>query len=101
MLYGSQEVLIDYKLPCKLCSAQYAEDECQLQLARDSTNHKDIRCSSGASDSPATPNWKVSPKEAQFSPRLSMLHAPVNAAVTIPLSWTAYGFLEEGGFLKI
>lgn len=102
VLYGSQKVMIE-TTNCPANCAQHStqEDECQQQLARDSTNHKDILCSSRASDSPATSTWKASPKEAQFSPQLNMLHTPVNAEVTIPLSWTTYGFLDKGGFLKV
>jgi len=91
----------DHELPCKPCSAQYTEDECQLQPARDSTNHKDVLCSSTASDSPTIPAWTGSPKAAPLAPWLNMLHAPVNAAVTTPLSWTARGSLEKGGFRKV
>lgn len=84
-----------YKLLCKPCSA-WMKNECQLQLARDSFNHNDTLCSTEASDSPATAVWRVSPKEAQFSPQFTLLHTPGKAAVTALNCWVICGFLEKG-----
>lgn len=86
-----------YKLPCKPCSAQLLKNECQLQLVRDSFNHKDTLCSTEASNSPATAVWRVIPKEAQFSPQLTLLHAPEKAAVTALNCCITCGFLHKGG----
>lgn len=90
----------DYKLSCKLCSAQYSRGWVPVAISKRFYKSQGYPLLQQGLRQPCNINLESKPKgssvltTAQYAPHSSKCR-------TIPLSWTTYGFLDKGGFLKV